>query len=164
MIRAPRSSSSSLLNALCLLLTYTLVASLCAPFALRRVEASPVAPAPGGKASPSATKVEKKKGGWHDGELIIRFREGVSEQDKKALVEGKGARRANRLRGRSRLEKLEMQKGRDVEALAADLRKSPIVELAEPNLLDQPRRSRSGRPALCGAMGTEEHRCDGRPA
>jgi len=135
-MRLPRSTRRSVTDSFCLLLAYALVVALCAPFAARRAEAALAATAPGGKASSSvAATADRKKGGWRDRELLVRFREGVPEPDKKALVEGKGARRVKRLRGNSRLERLEAQKGRDVEALAADLRHNPAVELAEPNYL-----------------------------
>jgi hypothetical protein len=135
MMHASRSASNSLVHSVCLLLAYALMLSLCAPFAIKRVEAAPAAPPPGGKASASATAKAEKKGARRDGELLIKFREGVREQDKKTFVEGKGARRVKRLRGRSRLEKLETHKGRDMEALASELRKSKMVEFAEPNYL-----------------------------
>lgn len=69
------------------------------------------------------------------GELVIRFREGVSEHDKNAIVRARGARRKKTLMGRSRLEKLELSAGREPEAVAAELRALPAVELAEPNYL-----------------------------
>ena len=67
--------------------------------------------------------------------MIVRFREGVSEQDKDALVKAKGARRKNKLRGRSRIEKLELSAGQEPEAVAEQLRSLPAVEFAEPNYL-----------------------------
>ena len=130
-MRVPRRLSRSLLNPLSLFLVYTLTISLFSPFAIRRVEA---APASNPQPKPSAAEGEKK-GGRRNGEILVRFREGVSEQDKTLLVEGKGMKRAKRLRGRSRLEKLTLKQGQDLDALLADLRQNPAVELAEPNYL-----------------------------
>ncbi len=69
------------------------------------------------------------------GEMIIRFREGVSEHEKNAIVGARGARRKKTLRGRSRIEKLELSARQEPEAIAAELRSLPAVELAEPNYL-----------------------------
>jgi RHS repeat-associated protein len=69
------------------------------------------------------------------GELIIRFREGYSERDKNTLVGTRGARRKKILRGRSRIEKLELAAGQEPEAVAESLRYLPAVEFAEPNYL-----------------------------
>jgi RHS repeat-associated protein len=130
-MRVRRSFSGSLLNFFSLLLVYTLTISLFSPFAIRRVEAAPTAkPEP----QPTAAK-EEKKGGRRDGEMLVRFRQGVSEQDKTRLVEGKGMKRAKRLRGRSRLEKLALKPGQDLDAVLTDLRSNPAIELAEPNYL-----------------------------
>lgn len=130
-MRVPRRLSRSLLNPLSLLLVYTLTISLFSPFAIRRVEAAPIIKP---QLQPAAAK-EEKKGGRRDGELLVRFRQGVSEQDKTRLVEGKGMKRAKRLRGRSRLEKVTLKVGQELDALLADLRQNYLVELAEPNYL-----------------------------
>jgi RHS repeat-associated protein len=130
-MRVPRSFSRSLLNVFSLLLVYALTISLFSPFSIRRVEA-----APAGKPQPEpAAAKEEKKGGRRDGELLVRFRQGVSEQDKTRLVEGKGMTRGKRLRGRSRLEKLTLKPGQDLDSTLADLRQNSAVELAEPNYL-----------------------------
>jgi subtilisin family serine protease len=130
-MRSFRSFSGSLVNLFSLLLIYTLVLSLFSPFVIRRVEAAPAAKP---KPQPAATK-EEKKGGRRDGEILVRFRQGVSEQDKTRLVEGKGMKRGLRLRGRSRLEKLALKAGQDLDAVLTDLRSNPAIELAEPNYL-----------------------------
>jgi RHS repeat-associated protein len=76
-----------------------------------------------------------RRGQWREGELVVRFREGVSEQSKGAVAAVGGARRKKGLRGGSRLEKLELQPGHDAAAAAEVLRLHPEVELAEPNYL-----------------------------
>ena len=128
----PRSSSRPLSISLCLLVAYTLTLSLFAPFAVRRAAAATAETDAGGKAS--ARRAEKRAARRED-ELIIRFRPGTTEQEKSSLVESKGARRGKKLRGRSRTEKLKLQAGRELEAVAAELRRSPSVKLVEPNFL-----------------------------
>src|SRR5918993_1534194 len=68
-------------------------------------------------------------------ELLVRFREGVSEQERGALAAARGARRKKALRGESRVEKLELEQGRDAAAAADELRLRPEVEFVEPNYL-----------------------------
>jgi RHS repeat-associated protein len=70
-----------------------------------------------------------------DGQLIVRFREGVSEEDKDALVRGRGAKRNKKLRGNSQLEKLTVEPGQNPEDVAVALRQFPGVEFVEPNFL-----------------------------
>jgi YD repeat-containing protein len=130
---AQRSSSSPLSTSLCCFLSYLLIISLCAPLTVRRAEAATKAvrkattPAPVNPLRQRSTRRER--------ELIVRFRESVSEQDKNSLVASQGARRKRKLRGMSRIEKLELATGREAEAAAEQLRHLPAVEFAEPNYL-----------------------------
>ena len=110
-----------------------MVLSLCAPFALKRAIAASANP--GTTSSPATTPADKKRGPRRDAELLVRFREGVTEEQKDVLVAEKGARRAKKLKGNSRVEKLELQRGQDLDTLAAELRLNPAVELVEPNFL-----------------------------
>jgi len=143
-MRASHSFSRSPINSLSLLLVYTLTISLIAPFAPKRVNAAPVEPAP----APAAK--EKRNSKRRDGELIVRFREGVSEQDKNRLVEDKGAQRGRRLRGRSRLEKINLRQGQDMDTLAEQLRSNPAIELVEPNFLISHDEVTPGDPRFAG--------------
>lgn len=127
-----RSASTSLsATLLCIALAYSLLLTTIAPFAVTRVEAAPVRKS----APPAALPSSPKKGGRREGELLVRFRENVSNEEKTALVESKGAQRAKGLRGESRIEKLKLQEGQDVDALVAELRLNPAVEAVEPNYL-----------------------------
>ncbi len=123
-------------NVLCCFLSYALIISLCAPAALGKEEAAPdsekrpLAHVPMKKIAQSSSRRRSRAG-----ELILRFREGVSERDKNAIRGARGARRKKTLRGRSRIEKWELSAGQEPEALAAQLRSLPAVELAEPNYL-----------------------------
>jgi subtilisin family serine protease len=117
---------------LSLFLSYAIVISLLTPFILPKAEAAP-ARAP--KASSSSSPAPSKNSKWRDGELLVRFRQGVAEEEKNELVAAREARRIKRLKGKSRLEKLRLTPGRDPLAVAAELRQDPRVELAEPNYL-----------------------------
>jgi RHS repeat-associated protein len=131
-MRVIRSTSGLFSNFVSLFLSYAIVITLFAPFAISRAQAAPSA------APVSATLVARPvrdKGGRREAELLVRFRKDVTEQDRTALVESRGGRRGRKLRGESRLEKVELQAGQDPQALAGELRLNPAVELAEPNFL-----------------------------
>ncbi|HEV7473479.1 MAG TPA: S8 family serine peptidase [Pyrinomonadaceae bacterium] len=70
-----------------------------------------------------------------EGELLIRFRAGVSERNKDTLRMSHGARRKKQLRGESKVEKLEVLGGQNVETLALQLSLNPDVEFVEPNFV-----------------------------
>jgi RHS repeat-associated protein len=134
--------SYSLKHILCLLLSYTLFISCCVPFVIRSVAA-----ASRGEKKASALSVKTPGGpgtgvsksqhqsGRRDGEVLVRFRQNVSEQEKTALVGSKGARRNHQLHGGSGVEKLELTTGQSPESLAVELMAHPAVEFAEPNFL-----------------------------
>jgi YD repeat-containing protein len=126
--------TSRLQDVCCCFLSYVLVISLCAPLAVRRtLAASPTTERKASSTTPSKATIQS--GQRRAGELLIRFREGISEQDKNATVNAHAIRRKKMLRGQSRLEKLELQPGQEPEALAEELRSLPAVELVEPNFL-----------------------------
>jgi RHS repeat-associated protein len=118
-----------------LLISYALTLSLVAPFSVRRTEAATASSVGKKQSNLLSSKPLAQKSGKRQGELLIRFREGVSEQDKNALVNSKGLRRKNKLRGNSRIEKLELSAGQEPAALAEQLLHLPAVEFAEPNYL-----------------------------
>lgn len=129
MMRASRLA----VNTFTLFLSYALLTSLFAPFMLLKAE---TAPRRAKKLSArTATTSSSARKNWRDGELLVRFREGLSEQDKTTLVSSKGARRVKRLRGRSRLEKLQLSAGQNPQSVAAEMRLNPSIEIAEPNYL-----------------------------
>ncbi|HEV2708507.1 MAG TPA: S8 family serine peptidase, partial [Pyrinomonadaceae bacterium] len=127
------------LRLFCLFLAYILFVALIAPFQVRRAAASPPSVAPQAAASktPSAAPQGRsaRPSAHRQGELLVRFREGASEQERQAAVENRGARRGKRLRGMPHMEKLLLSPQQDVEALAAQLREDASVEFAEPNFL-----------------------------
>ncbi|HKS28124.1 MAG TPA: hypothetical protein VJS44_09905 [Pyrinomonadaceae bacterium] len=118
----------------CLVIIYSLMLSGIAPFTLTKVKAEAEAKVEKG-ASLGASKQLRGAGGKRAGELLVRFRENVSNEDKNALAASKSARREKMLRGESRVEKLKLQEGQDIDALAAEVRLNPAVELVEPNYL-----------------------------
>lgn len=134
MLRSARSTPTLFVHSLSLALTYMLALTLCAPFMIRPVTAAPQTGTPTEPVGPSQPPA-KPKGGRRAGELIVRFREDVTEQDKTNLIEHKGGRRKRKLRGESRLEKIDLPAGQEVDALAAELSANPAVELVEPNYL-----------------------------
>ncbi|MET0648220.1 MAG: S8 family serine peptidase, partial [Pyrinomonadaceae bacterium] len=129
-------ASRTLVRFTCCFLSYLLMVTFVAP-PTWRAAASPVgAPSGAGKA---ARGVEPKKSHANapsrDGELLVRFREDVTEQGREGLAASKGARRRGRLRGDSRLERLELRAGQNPAAVAEELRGEPSVELVEPNFV-----------------------------
>src|SRR5215207_1826782 len=89
-----------------LLLSYLLVMLLCTPFATAAGSSFP-------KKSNSATQDSTAR--YRDGEILVRFREGVSQRDKETIVATHGMRRRNALQGESGLERVELLSGRDVK-------------------------------------------------
>jgi YD repeat-containing protein len=77
----------------------------------------------------------EEKGKYRAGELLVRFRQDVAAEQADALAQSKGARRKQRLRGASRVERLEVAEGQDLETVAMGLRLDPRVEFAELNLI-----------------------------
>jgi RHS repeat-associated protein len=108
-----------------LFLSYVLVILLCAPFA---TSAKSLAARP-------AVGLTQEPAPHRDGELIVRFRGGVSQQDKETILATHGARKSQKLRGDSGFEKLELANGRDPKRTALELLLNPQVEFAEPNYL-----------------------------
>lgn len=134
-MRPTRARSPFHLHAICCLLSYALAATLLA-LPGRGVEASP-GTARGTSKATSSSPVRKAQADAprREGELLVRFRADFSEQGKDDVARGHGARRMGKLRGDSRLEKLELRPNEDPQAVAEQLRGRPEVELAEPNFL-----------------------------
>ncbi len=125
------------------LLAYALIVSLCAPLALKRAQAS-AETNKGGKEKASTVGSSNREVSLNSGpqlseqrpgEVLVRFREGVSEQEKATAAAAHGGLRKGQLRGESGIEKLEVVAGQEVETLVLQLRLNPAVEFAEPNFL-----------------------------
>ena len=87
-----------------------------------------------GRPAPSlATSVQGPE--WRSGELLVRFRSGVAQQNKDTVLATHGTRGKKQLRGASGVEKLEVIGAQDPETVALQLRLQPEVEFAEPNFL-----------------------------
>src|ERR1044071_8185833 len=102
-----------------LLLSYLFVASSLVPFA------SP----------PRVTKPSRavQNAAHREGELLVRFRPGVSPHDKDTIIATHGARRKKQLEGDSGVEKLELSG--DLSTVALELLLNPQVEFVERNFL-----------------------------
>src|ERR1044071_9049709 len=109
-----------------LFLSYLLVSSTWAPFAAaERPQFGPTA----------ASKLqERTTAPYREGELLVRFRPGVSQLVKDLIISTQGARRKKELKGESDVEKLQLPKGREWNA-ALELLMNPQVEFAEPNFI-----------------------------
>ena len=70
-----------------------------------------------------------------EGELLVRFRLGISQREKETIIATHGARKKKDLGGDSGIEKLEVLSGEDVRTAAWQLLLNPQVEFAEPNFL-----------------------------
>jgi RHS repeat-associated protein len=129
------SFPTSLRRLFCCALSYALIASLLVPPPARALESAVAAPRSKTAAAPAPAALAGQDAARRDGELIVRFRGNVSEEERNALAAAKGGQRKGKLRGESGAERLELQPGQDVLAAAGELRADPRVELAEPNYL-----------------------------
>jgi RHS repeat-associated protein len=142
MLHAPRTNARRLFNdAFALALIYALLLSLCAPLTIRRVEATPAednartrrhAPVEARRANANRPLQGNRR---RDSELLVRFRETASEQDRTDAIERRGGRRARRLSNQSRVERIELPAGLDPDVAAQELRLDPTIEAVEPNFL-----------------------------
>lgn len=120
------------------LTAYALIVSLFVPAAIRPARASSASARAKPNVSVPTANSGAQEGGRRERELLVRFRAGVSEQDKSATIASHGSRRKKRLRGDSEIEKLELPAGQDPEVAAQQLRLNPAVEFVEPNFLIRP--------------------------
>jgi hypothetical protein len=112
-------------NLIAVLLASVFVVSSISPFA---VTARPTARVRRTRVSRAQTVAPHR-----EGELLVRFRAGVSSRDKDTIIATHGARKKSDLRGESDVEKLEV--GRDPRTVALEFLLNPAVEFAEPNFL-----------------------------
>lgn len=115
-----------------LALSCSLLVSLCpvsAGSVLEAASGKPLLALPGTAAGQPGRAADRRAG-----ELLVRFRAEVSEHERNTVAHSRRARRA-RLRGGSGVERFELAAGQAPEAVAAELRSLPTVELVEPNFL-----------------------------
>ena len=116
-----RSSRSRVVVAA--LLTYLLVILACVPFtSSAHVYTS------------KSSRMQQPSPQHRDGELLVRFRAGVSKHDQEAIIARHGAQKKNELRGESGIGKLTVT-GRDVSTVVLEMLLDPQVEFAEPNFV-----------------------------
>ena len=70
-----------------------------------------------------------------EGELLVRFRPGLSQRDKETIIATHGARKKKDLEGDSGIQKLTLVASKDPKTVALQLLLNPQVEFAEPNFL-----------------------------
>ena len=129
---------------LCFLFSYALIITLLAPLMTKRGKAVSEEgmrkrlgySLPGAnlkhEMSPASQQQPAPR---REGELLVRFRAGVSQPARDVLLATHGARRQRALRGESQVELLELAAGHEVLTTALQLRLNPEVEFAEPNFL-----------------------------
>ena len=135
--------SSFVARLLTLVIVYTLLITSVAPFSVARtnvvlpgVSAPMVAlPATPAAAAAARTRAAQSAAEQRNGELLVRFREGVDEGKRNEIVAGRGARRARKLKGANRLERIELAPGDTPEAAQAALVANAEVEVVEPNFV-----------------------------
>jgi RHS repeat-associated protein len=71
----------------------------------------------------------------HRSEVLVRYRDGVSQNQKDIIAATHRAQRKKQLRGESLIEKLGLTGNDDATAVALQLSLNPAVEFAEPNFL-----------------------------
>ncbi|HEU4872448.1 MAG TPA: S8 family peptidase, partial [Pyrinomonadaceae bacterium] len=118
-----RSSNSSRRVITAAFLTYLLAILTCVPF-------TSSAHIPASKPS----RMQQPAPQYRAGELLVRFRAGVSRHDQEAIIARHGAQRKNDLRGESGIGKLTVT-SRDVSTVALEMLLDPQVEFAEPNFV-----------------------------
>src|SRR5262245_41335675 len=102
------------------LFTYLFVLSSFSPFATKAISRS---------VRTSSRLVQNKVNAPHrDGELLVRFRAGVSNRDKDTIIATNGARKKKDVQSDSGIEKLEVVTSGDVETVALQLLLNPQVE------------------------------------
>ncbi|HEV7745767.1 MAG TPA: S8 family serine peptidase [Pyrinomonadaceae bacterium] len=128
--------STLLRGFLSLFLLYGFVISLVALPLPRHAIASPVGKVNPGNSRPGPLAATPVQGSQHrSGELLVRFRSGLAQQNKDTVMAAHGARRKRLLRGESTVEQLEVLGGQNVETVALQMSLNPDVEFAEPNFL-----------------------------
>jgi fervidolysin-like protein len=120
------SSSSSLRITVATLISVVLIVTTCVPFS--------------GAARSSSFKRRNSRSiqsaaPHREGELLVRFRPGVSQQDKESIIAAHGGRKKKDLSAESGVEKLELVNGSDEQTVALQMLLEPQVEFAEPNFL-----------------------------
>jgi RHS repeat-associated protein len=110
-----------------LFLSYLLIILLCTPFT--------TAAKPTALRKRSRSAQAQQPAPHRDGEILVRFRSGVSQRDQETIMATHGVQRRTQLRGDSGFQKVELTRGRDAKTAVLQLLQNPQVEFAEPNFL-----------------------------
>lgn len=108
-------------------LIYALIILLGAPFS----NAGATSTQPANSVVPLQRQVSARR----EGQLLVKFRSGISQADRNSVLAAHGVRRKKELRGESGIEQLELMGGQDPQTVALQLLSAPQVEFAEPNFL-----------------------------
>ncbi|MDT4967431.1 MAG: hypothetical protein QOJ64_2168 [Acidobacteriota bacterium] len=141
MLSTHRVASTPLFRLVSLLLCYALISPYCALAVSGKKGFMPLIPPKAPARQPNAPAETTRhqqtatRGRYRDGELLVRFRQGISDADANALLQAEGAQRAGRLRGQSGVEMLSLTAGLDPEAVATSLRENKAIAFIEPNFL-----------------------------
>lgn len=100
-----------------LFLSYLLVVLLCTPFAVSGRSTSSIK-----RTSPIQLQTPAR---YREGEILVRFRDGVSQRDKETIFATHGARRKKQLTGESGFEEIKLAAGQDTKAAVMQLLLNP---------------------------------------
>ena len=76
----------------------------------------------------------KSEGQYVEGELLVKFKDGVSDETAQEIINGKGASLINILKGIN-VYHIKFGKGQDVEDAVEEFLSMPEVKYAEPNYI-----------------------------
>src|SRR5205085_4657977 len=114
MLRSNRTASTQGVCLTALFLSYTLLVSIFSPFIVHSVKAEQ-AESGNHLLSATAHQVSTSRGQRREGELLVRFRGGVSEQEKNQIAGAQGTLRTKRLRGESGIERVAVSSGQNLD-------------------------------------------------
>jgi YD repeat-containing protein len=75
------------------------------------------------------------EGGRREGEVLVRFRLGLTFEQQRLIIASSGAKAIRSLRGESRVAQVILNAGQTIESVLQSLRSNHSVEFAEPNYL-----------------------------
>jgi subtilisin family serine protease len=86
------------------------------------------------RVGPQAQQLPPQSARFVTGEVLLKFRPGISEFQRSGILNGRGARSIHRFGGLG-VERVQLRAGEDVVAAVAAFRRAPGVALAQPNFI-----------------------------
>jgi hypothetical protein len=74
--------------------------------------------------------MQQESPAYRTNELLLKFRDGVSQKDKETIIAAHGGRSRKQLRGDSGFEKVQLVQSRDARTATLDFLLNPQVEFA----------------------------------